>query len=257
MCCLSKVLAGEDPVFVVESIVTEAKLDKLTKDISNYIVSMLKKHPTTDRFRRKIGSVMLVCHIDKRPGYYAINVSGTHERRDNQSWITVTIQLPFEFPVNRRTNPSGKGWKPPSWENLIGEIRQTVRHELEHSSQDSMPGENPDLASTHGLIKYYTNKREIAAYVSGLYKTAKSKRVPFVYLVNDYMDGIKDQIIQSLGDPRSINKDWVKKEVIKIRDLWLDYAKKRYPKAAGIGDTPLLPKKYVSARKKYSRRKNR
>lgn len=245
------VLEGNKPDKALSLVIFEGRYDKLTTEISGWIVSMMKSG-RGPHLKRRFRDLRVEVYVDTGEGYYATNVSGTYEYNNNK--INILIEVPENFPISRRTKPGAKGWKPYTWENLIAELKSTIRHELEHSGQEKTNVFSPDLVSTHGLIKYYTNPREVAAYVSGMYKKAKATRVPFYYLLSDHMSRVEDSIIRSLGDLRSINRDWVKEQVNGIRDAYVRYAEKRYPKAAGIGDTPLIPKKYRTKRLKYQRR---
>jgi hypothetical protein len=109
---------------------------------------------------------------------------------------------------------------------MIEMLKDTIRHELEHSGQketdlDNVSDSQRDIwKSQQSIIAYYTHPTEIAAFVSGLYKRAKSTRTSFTQKLREYL-ALVAQKIERHNIPSG--------DIIKtIERLWLDYANKRF-----------------------------
>ena len=92
------------------------------------------------------------------------------------------------------------GSEPSAYHEIAIELRDLVRHELEHLTQrgwNEKPGKkmrqnpgmrakitsNPDL-----YYRYYKLQDEIPANLQGLYSEAKTRKLPFKQVVNNYLD---------------------------------------------------------------------
>ncbi|MCP4254676.1 MAG: hypothetical protein GY775_14995 [Candidatus Scalindua sp.] len=118
--------------------------------------------------------------------------------------ITPLLNLNFEIPKNPTTNPS--------WEDISFDIKDVVRHELEHLTQAGLNlkggawNEDPKLRRPskqmaddqfmRDLIdsdllpksKYYKLEKEVDAMLQGLYFKAKKAKLPFKDVIDDYLD---------------------------------------------------------------------
>ena len=127
--------------------------------------------------------------------------------------IQPLINVVFELPKNV------------DWKELSFDLKDVVRHEIEHLTQD---GENlkqgkyiPDDEDLRDLIdaglldkdEYYKLPKEVDAMIQGMYYKAKKSKTPFVDVVDDYFEKAKV----------------TPEERPKIKDLW----NKRLP-ALGI-----------------------
>lgn len=266
---LNRMLLGEDASSVVSSVLNEGALDKETTELSRWLVKEIKKllkskgrefkEVLRREYKTKWFKVAFLANVHKEDRYYALGVDGVSVAGTKPKLISITIQLPGSFPVQVRTRPAKKGWLPPTWENLIGQLKNLIRHELEHLTQTSS-SYLPNLAEPQGVVSYYSSPKEVAAYVSGIYKQAKAQKAPFFYLLTRRLDAIKDEILRTAKGTReleNLNRKWIADQVRKIQDLWFSYAEKRYPKAAGIGDTELIPRKYRRKRMQFAARGQR
>ena len=116
---------------------------------------------------------------------------------------------------------------PEAYTELIPEIKDTIRHELEHIAQFNFSkGVNPNSQklSKYTWFQYFTFDHEIPAFAQGLYKRAKTKRISFTDAVNEFLVNYLDVLTDE--------------EEIKVKQAWTDYARKNLP-AAQIdeGDT--------------------
>lgn len=108
--------------------------------------------------------------------------------------------------------------------NLFSEIipilKDAVRHELEHVAQNNLDrpdSERYEKTPQGDYYRYFTARHEIPAFVRGLYKQAKTRRYP----LDDMIDKFLADYSHTMTTPQSK----------KVRQIWLDYAKKNLPKA--------------------------
>jgi hypothetical protein len=67
---------------------------------------------------------------------------------------------------------------------LIGELNETIRHELEHVYQNEKGYKIPKEPKEP--LKYYTQQHELEAQRAGFKKRAKSEKVDFETLVRNW-----------------------------------------------------------------------
>ena len=104
---------------------------------------------------------------------------------------------------------------PARMNDLVAEIKETVEHELEHIEQKSFEDlEVPKEDEKDDNLGYLTSLEEVPAYVRGLIKRAKTKRIS----LSDAMDEWFNENINKFDNPK---RDWVK-----VKSIWMDYANK-------------------------------
>ena len=107
---------------------------------------------------------------------------------------------------------------PEAYNELNAEVKDALRHELEHVGQFNFPkGVDPSGADNLKLFDYLTLDYEIPAFVQGLYKKAKTKKISLTQAIQDFLD----ERIEELSP----------KEEAKIIQIWTDWAKENLPKA--------------------------
>jgi hypothetical protein len=91
---------------------------------------------------------------------------------------------------------------PEFWEDISMDLRDVVRHEIEHATQSSNPTNSrlwkymEDDTLARQLIKaklvsksnYFKLKKEVDANLQGLYLKAKKSKLPFPQVVSTYLD---------------------------------------------------------------------
>lgn len=116
-------------------------------------------------------------------------------------------------------------WFPKAMNAFVAEIKETLEHELEHAGQQnfedmyiasnryneplSYPERGPQ-APSHFL--YLTSNVEVPAYVKGILKRAKVKKISFDEALEDYYNDYIDTF-------RLYNTDWNK-----VKDIWKSWA---------------------------------
>jgi hypothetical protein len=133
------------------------------------------------------------------PSPYIINAAG-----DGDSIEIVITYNPDAFPEN--------------YNKLNAEIKDALRHELEHVGQYNFPKDvTPRDIGDPPIFDYLTTDFEISAHVQGLYKTAKTKKITLNQAIDDFLDERAEELSA--------------KEEAQIKKIWLDWAKKNLPAA--------------------------
>ena len=119
---------------------------------------------------------------------------------------------------------------PGAYNELVPELKDVVRHELEHIAQLRFNKDaKPDLDKDENdlpLFDYLTLDYEIPAFVQGIYKKAKTKKISFTQALEDFLDDRVDELT-----PDQENK---------IKKIYLNYAKNNLPKAQLQESIPLV-----------------
>ena len=106
---------------------------------------------------------------------------------------------------------------PASYNDFIAELKDTLRHELEHVGQFQLnKPENPSNSpKKYKYFDYFTFDFEIPAFVRGLNKKARTKKITFTQAMDDYLGNF----VEDLSDD----------QMAEIKRIWVDYAKKNVP----------------------------
>jgi len=135
------------------------------------------------------------------PNPFIINAAGDEDG--------IAIQIDYQQPQF-----------PDAYSELIPELKDAIRHELEHVAQyrfskDAYPGDvdQEDLP----LVDYLTLDYEIPAFVQGIYKNAKTRKISFSQALQNFLDERVDELTPD--------------EEAKIKKIYLAYAKKNLPAA--------------------------
>jgi len=109
---------------------------------------------------------------------------------------------------------------PKAFNDLIAEVKDTLRHELEHLGQYYFGKEvEPDGTDPDDVpsFKYFTLDFEIPAFVQGLYKTAKTKKITLTQAIDEYLAQWKAELTPE--------------ESAKVKQIWINWAKENLPAA--------------------------
>ena len=190
---------------VSENLITERKSDKISLLISRVIVY---------HFKEKQDFEMEGLYFERGEEYADFDLSCVFiEDEDFNHPFSVEAGADFnllEVEITYRPQDF-----PESMNDLVAEIKETVEHELEHIEQKNFE----DMEVTYGKNKrsnlnYLTSTEEVPAYVRGLIKRAKTKRMS----LNDAMEEWFDENKNKFDSPR---KDW-----FIVKNIWMDYANK-------------------------------
>ena len=193
---------------VKKRIINERKTDELSLRISRMIVKQFKKNENFEfegiYFERgdDYASFDLKCKFIKDKNLdepFSIDASADMQEME----IEITYN-PKDFPK--------------SMNDLVAEIKETVEHELEHIEQQNFEDmdvdkeDDIDDESEEYNFKYLTSKVEIPAYVRGLIKRSKTKKMT----LNAAMDEWFEENKKNFKDQK---KDWPR-----VKKIWMDHA---------------------------------
>jgi len=117
------------------------------------------------------------------------------------------VGLTFAIPTNEL---------PRMWEQIYNDVTNTLRHEIEHLTQNgknvkqnkAMSSDSDlrkKLDATGNTVDYYLLPKEIDANLQGLYLKAKKTRQPFAKVVDSYL---KYNLNLSLDDQEKVKNAW-------------------------------------------------
>ena len=229
---------------IAEEVISEGRYDRSTNQFSKIAFEAFKDiHDRGDKegtFEFSVGPFEEDIYSDQFEfdfeGYVEItdneyNVDGGANQGFDKKGdeITPLLNLNFKIPKNPTTNPS--------WENISFDIKDVVRHELEHLTQGGLNlkggawDEDPklrrpskqmaddqlirDLIDADMLPKsqYYKLEKEVDAMLQGLYFKAKKSKRPFKNVINDYLDIFVKQKTISQKDKENILDIWRSRRV--------------------------------------------
>lgn len=200
----------EDRVKNQESkeVMAEGKYDKLSNTLSKYAFNIIKagaeqgkkelehsaKVGNPDYDDVDIESTQFEFDFHIYAAYtedtYTVDGGANAGFDDDGDEIQPLLSIKFEIP------------KQVDWQEVSMDLKDVVRHELEHLTQD---GENlrqgkyiPDDQKIRDLIdaeliskdKYFQLPKEVDAMIQGMYYKAKKSRKPFADIVNAYLDKV-------------------------------------------------------------------
>jgi len=190
---------------VSQKLINERKSDKISLLLSRLIINQFKKNEDFEmegiQFERgdDYANFDLRCYfIEDKDFNHPFSVSASADIQDLEIEITYR---PQDFPKHMT--------------DLVAEIKETVEHELEHIEQKnfedmSVPHEEVDGSN----LSYLLSQEEIPAYVRGLIKRSKTKRIS----LSDAMDEWFEENKNKFDNP--------KKEWFQVKNVWMDYANK-------------------------------
>tara|TARA_R110000824_G_scaffold14276_4_gene60923 strand:- start:400 stop:1113 length:714 start_codon:yes stop_codon:yes gene_type:complete len=155
-------------------------------------------------------------------GSYEFDLDASDEERKTSD-IYVNITLPSRYDEDYSFMPK-----------LIAELKETFRHELEHSSQSTdelmdVQRAVPDREiwkSLQTAEDYYTSDAEVKAHVAGIYKKAKSFRKPATNVMERVLEIMYNTGLWYKHEPAKLAG-----LMEKIQSRWANYLFDRYPRA--------------------------
>ena len=217
------------------------ELEQYTTLISREIVEALKDEDVKDAFNhnKQVSFKLIIEDVLKDLKYvrdvyinmmesnmvfavakYEFDLDATEEQRKNSD-IVVDIVLPLNY-------------KNSIFSELIPELKDSLRHELEHSTQPTemlmvIQKEIPEgdvWKTLESAEAYYTNEAETKAHVVGIYKKIKMRKVPAGEALDRELTDI-----YGTGLHRGYTEEELKPAMEKIREYWRYYMQSRFPHA--------------------------
>jgi len=109
---------------------------------------------------------------------------------------------------------------PGLYSEIVPLIKDAIRHEIEHIAQNIL--NRPDSEKFENIpsgdfFRYLTARHEIPAFVRGLYKGAKTRKIPMSAMIDKFLKDYSDRLTAQESE--------------KVKEIWTDYAKRNLPKA--------------------------
>jgi hypothetical protein len=188
-----------------KKVMAEGKYDKISNQLSRYAFDFIKKAEQEGR-KNSESSIRV-----GNPEYDDVDIESTQFELDFNVYVEFTEdEYKVDGGANAGIDNEGDDITPlvnvafsiptnPDWQEISMDLKDVVRHELEHLTQD---GENvrsgkyiPDDQDLRDLIdkgildkeNYYYLPKEVDAMIQGLYFKAKKAKKPFSDVVDDYL----------------------------------------------------------------------
>jgi hypothetical protein len=195
---------------------TEGKYDFEVTTQTRYIINQLKNNlgekytETTEGQVKGVDYDLTYNFIPNDEDGFDYDVYGDTTEGDEDKLDELTLNI--EYNINSIPNLLNE---------LIADVKNTLRHELEHIAQFNIQGkvepgeeEQEDLY----IVDYLTSPDEVEAFVQGLYKQAKTQKLSLSQVIEDYLD-------QNIDDFER------KEDYDRVYNTWINWAKENLPKA--------------------------
>lgn len=192
---------------IKKRLVTERKSDELSLKLSRLVIKQFKKDEDFELYDLRFDRGDEYAVFDFKC-YFLEDVDlddpfSIHAEADMEE---IYIEITF--------NPQSF---PESMNDLVAEVKETIEHELEHVEQQNF--EDMDFEREDDIeddeeynFKYLTSNVEIPAYVRGLIKRSKTKKMS----LSDAMEEWFKENKRKFKNPKS---DWPK-----VKKVWTSYA---------------------------------
>jgi len=188
---------------IKNKLISERKSDQLSLYISRLIINQFKKKEDFQledlEFERgdEYALFNLYCYFIEDE-----NLNEPFSIRAEADMETMEIEITF--------NPS---YFPDVMQDLVGEVKETVEHELEHIEQQNFEDvELADKSTGEDFVEYLTSDKEVPAFVRGLIKRAKTKKISLNKAMNEWFN----ENFRHFNDPST---EWQT-----VKDVWMEYA---------------------------------
>lgn len=186
---------------ITNRIVSEAVTDNVVNQISRFIVNQFKKRePAVEDFIFERGGEEIVLQLgltleEVEDFNHPFSIDASSE------WDEIDVLIEYREDAF-----------PKHMSELVAEIKETIEHEMVHVLQTFFEDESVVYDRHKTNLEYLTSKQEIPAYVKGLIKRARHKKIT----LSNAMDEWFNENILKFDNP---TEDW--KEV---KSVWMNYA---------------------------------
>lgn len=203
----------------LKNIITEGRYSQVTREISmdlmNEVMSFLKSDDeeieweneyTHESFDNEEFTVQLF--LNKNNSNIPYDINGGYEFDDDEyiNYIDFTIDINPELFKGNQIN------------KFLAELKDIIRHEIEHISQTENPEKDVKNKAFKTLAQEVLIPRELPAYIQGFYTQAKTRKMYMNDVIDEWANDRKDQFKN-------------KKEMDKVKDKLIDFGKKLLPQA--------------------------
>lgn len=221
---------------ISQIVLQEGTMDWLTTKISRQIINYIKLHlnkleiPT---LKLKVGDVDVNILFQSNSNIDLPKVKAANFNRINKNLLVLNVFIEF---------PESSGISLVMLNEFIPELKEILRHELEHYKQDIRskgdkenpqmhyyspnaypPNQEPSNSPIENLKQYYLSADEIEAHVMGAYKAAKTRKIPLGKALANRLQWIYNGPLKHLDPKDSL-------QIVKeIQKAWIEYAQQRLP----------------------------
>jgi len=211
----------------LRNILSEGKYDKLVLDLSRAVVNTMKQKKK--RFTHT---------IEIMSGKKDLDTDAEVDDDDQRDFVDAEITVNFkidktlkfaygfsgiadieEMTINIFYNPA---FFPMAMNDMIAELKETLRHEIEHLAQFTFQDKGfakfTSVEPRKDYVGYLTQKHEVPAFVQGLFKRAKTKRITVPQAMEEWN--------KENGQNFKNSKEWDK-----VKKIWMTWGKKNLPNA--------------------------
>jgi len=165
-------------------LISEAKFDRETTELSRAIIKLFKANagpmedfsvnvPVPDSLSSQLDDIIVEFIFTR-------DMPSRIEGEYGDRYMKFVVEIdPQEDP-----NATISSW--------LGNLKGTIRHELEHVLQDARgefgDDEGTDFEDVESFLDYYFDPVEIEAFAAEIYKRAKTEKKPVTVFINDRMD---------------------------------------------------------------------
>ena len=201
----------------------EGRYDKSTNEFSNIVFDMFKSiHDRGDKkgeFEFSVGpddediyseefEFDLAGVVEITDGEYEVDGGANAGFDTKGEEVTPLLSVQFKIPKN------------PDWQKISFDIKDVVRHELEHLTQDGGNEKSGKYMKDDQLVRdlidadmlsksqYFKLEKEVDAMLQGLYFKAKKSKRPFGDVIDDYLNIFLDQETISPQEKEDILNTW-------------------------------------------------
>jgi len=190
---------------IKKEIISERKSDELSLNISRLIIK---------QFKKKEDFEYEGIYFERGDDYASFDLKCKFiEDKDLNEPFSISAEADMQVMEIKITyNPNDF---PKSMNDLVAEIKETVEHELEHIEQDNFEDMyvKDNEYDKDDNFKYLTSNKEIPAYVRGLIKRSKTKKIS----LSDAMEEWFKENKRKFKEPKN---EWPK-----VKKIWMDFAK--------------------------------
>lgn len=203
----------------LKDIITEGRYNQTVRQISidlmNKIKSFLKSDDENldweneyihESFDEEVFTVEL--HLTKTDSELPFDINGGYVF-DDENYLNI---IDFTIDINPEL------FKGNQINKLLAELKDTIRHEIEHISQTENPEKDVKNKPYNSFAQEVLIPRELPAYIQGFFTQAKTRKM--------YMDDVIDEWAKDRKDQFKS-----KKEMDKVKDKLTEFGKKLLPQA--------------------------
>lgn len=188
---------------ITNRIVSEAVTDNVVNQISRFIVNQFKKRePAVEDFIFERGGEEIVLQLgltleEVEDFNHPFSIDASSE------WDEINVLIEYREDAF-----------PKHMSDLVAEIKETIEHEMVHVLQTFFEDESVVYDKYKTNLEYLTSKQEVPAYVKGLIKRARHKKIT----LSDAMEEWFNENVLKFDNPK---EEWQE-----VKSVWMNYANK-------------------------------